>query len=238
MITRETKDLSEIDFLKGEVLLIDKEADFTSFNAVSKIRKIVDVKKVGHAGTLDPKATGLLIICTGKKTKEIYKFQEFDKTYTGIFELGKRTLSMDAETEIVEEKSIEGITESKLVEVKDSFLGRSLQIPPMYSALKHKGKALYKYARKGQEVVRKEREINISKFEFTKIDIPFVHFIVTVSKGTYIRVLADDFGRRLGCGAYLNSLRRVKIGNYSVDDALSVKEFEKVYLESIKTSIN
>ncbi|MCF8240386.1 MAG: tRNA pseudouridine(55) synthase TruB [Melioribacteraceae bacterium] len=229
MITNNLNDLSAIDFANGEVILIDKEKGKTSFNAVHRIRAIAKVKKVGHAGTLDPLATGLLIICTGKKTKEISSYQDLQKTYTGIIKLGQRTASMDSETEVLEEKSLEYITPEKIEEVRKSFLGEQFQKPPMYSAVKHKGKALYKYARKGVEVEREFRKIIISEFNIISTKLPELHFEIKCSKGTYIRVIADDFGTKLGCGAYLQELRRTAIGDYKVNDALTVNEFNELF---------
>ena len=228
MITKTTNDFFGCNFETGEVILIDKDKGLTSFSVVHKVRKAVQVKKVGHAGTLDPEATGLLIICTGKKTKEIYKYRDSEKTYTGIISLGKSTASMDAETEFSEEKSLNGIGNDEIEKVRKSFLGKIEQMPPMYSAIKHKGKSLYKYARKGVEIERVAREVTISKFEITKADLPDIHFEIVCSKGTYIRVIADDFGNKLGCGAYLKSLRRTAIGEYKVEDAFEINEFRKI----------
>lgn len=226
MITRKTKPSDEIDFASGEVILIDKEKGYTSFDVVKKIRYLVGVKKVGHAGTLDPAATGLLIVNTGKKTKEIYKYQDLEKTYSGTIELGKTTPTLDGESEVIEEHSIDGIDENSISEVSKSFLGESFQIPPMYSALKHKGKPLYKLARKGAEVEREPRKIKIDKFEVSNINLPDFDFFIVCSKGTYIRVIADDFGKRLNNAAYLKKLRREKIGEFSVEDAMKIGEFE------------
>lgn len=227
MISKKTKNKAVLDFYEGEVILIDKEKGFTSFDVIAKLRKIINLKKIGHAGTLDPLATGLLIVCTGKKTKEIYKYQDLDKVYTGIITLGKVTSSMDGGTKFIEENSIDGITDKMIFETRDAFLGTVLQIPPMYSAVKHNGKALYKYARKGIEIRREPREITISKFEITKIELPDIYFNINCTKGTYIRVVADDFGKKLGCGAYLSSLRRDAIGEHSVIDAYTVDEFNE-----------
>ncbi|MFC2133500.1 tRNA pseudouridine(55) synthase TruB [Bacteroidota bacterium] len=225
MISKKTKDKTVLDFTAGEVILIDKEKGFTSFDVIAKLRKIINLRKIGHAGTLDPLATGLLIVCTGKKTKEIYKYQDLAKVYSGVITLGKVTPSMDAGTEFTEENSVGGITDEMILKTRDMFLGKISQIPPMYSAVKHKGKALYKYARKGVEIKREPREITISKFEITKIELPDIYFSIKCTKGTYIRVIADDFGRKLGCGAYLSNLRRDAIGEYSVNDAYTVDEF-------------
>ncbi|MGA9293432.1 MAG: tRNA pseudouridine(55) synthase TruB [Ignavibacteriaceae bacterium] len=231
MITNDTIDYSKFDFDLGETILIDKPFWWTSFHVVHNLRKAVGVKKVGHAGTLDPMATGLLIVCTGKKTKEITTFQELEKTYTGIITLGKTTTSMDLETEIIEEKPFNNINEEMIFKAKEEFTGQILQIPPMYSAVKYKGKALYKYARKGKTVEREPREVFISKFNITNIELPDIHFEISCSKGTYIRVIANDLGISLGCGALLSSLRRTKIGNYNVENALLVDDFiEKIGL--------
>jgi len=234
MITKKTNNFSPDYFQSGEVVLIDKPSGWTSFDVVNKIRHTLHIKKVGHAGTLDPFATGLLIIAFGKKTKELNNFQGLDKSYSGTFILGKKTPSMDGETEVIEEKSFEGISEEDILKVKESFLGESMQLPPMYSAVKHKGKKLYELARKGKEVEREPRRIFVSDFNITNVELPEVGFDITVSKGTYIRVIADDFGQRLGCGAYLGSLRRTKIGNYLVDDALSIEEFVELVKESVE----
>ncbi len=225
MITRETTDFSNLDFQSGEVILADKPVGWSSFKVVYKIRKAIEVKKVGHAGTLDPLASGLLILCTGKKTKEIDKYQSIEKIYTGTILLGKSSPSMDLETEISRENSLEGITESKILAVRDTFLGKILQIPPMYSAVKYKGKSLYKLARKGKSIKREPKEINISRFEIKSISLPYVDFEISCSKGTYIRVIANDFGEKLGCGGLLSSLRRINIGEYSVEDAVNVDDF-------------
>jgi len=224
MITKETTDFSGLDFQSGQAILIDKPLNYTSFQAIYHIRKAINVKKVGHAGTLDPKATGLLIICTGKMTKAITSYQDQAKTYTGSITLGKTTPSMDTETEFSETQPIDHITNEMIEEVRNSFLGETLQMPPMYSAVKHNGKSLYKLARKGKTVEREPRKINITKFNI-EVKLPEIFFEIDCVKGTYIRVIADDFGKKLGCGAYLSSLRRTKIGDYNVDDALTITEF-------------
>jgi len=225
MITRETANLNNTDFQLGEAILVDKPAGWSSFKVVHKIRKATGVKKVGHAGTLDPMATGLLILCTGKMTKEISKYQGLEKTYTGKILLGKSSISMDLETPISEEKSIEGITDEQVIKVKDEFIGKIFQTPPMFSAVKIKGKSLYKLARKGKTVERQPREVNVSQFEILNINFPVIEFLITCSKGTYIRAIADDLGKKLGCGGILASLRRTKIGSFSVDKAITVTDF-------------
>jgi len=217
MITKLTPPKTDIDFHNGQAILIDKPIGWTSFKVVYQIRKTVNVKKVGHAGTLDPRATGLLIICTGKMTKSISGFQDLPKIYSGIITLGKKSESMDLETEPFEEKPVENINEEKILEVRDKFLGEIEQIPPMYSAVKVKGKRLYKYAREGKTIEREPRKVIISKFEIKKIELPDIHFEITCSKGTYIRVIANDFGDKLGCGGLLSKLRREQIGEYKVE---------------------
>jgi tRNA pseudouridine55 synthase len=229
MITNKTNSLTNSNFETGEVILIDKQAGVSSFYIVKVIRGITRVKKVGHAGTLDPNATGLLVVCTGKKTKEIWKYQDAQKTYSGTIYLGKRTESMDGESEVVEEKSIDGVTIDLVKNSTSSFIGEIEQIPPMYSALKHKGKPLYKYARKGIDIQRQPRIVNISKFIISEINLPRIKFTVDCSKGTYIRVLADDFARALGTVGFLESLRREKIGELNVSDAIGLQDFETLY---------
>ena len=225
MIKKGTNNLSGCDFYSGEIILIDKSLNWTSFDVVSKIRNAVGVKKVGHAGTLDPLATGLLIICTGKKTKEILSFQDLEKTYTGSILLGKKSKSMDLETELIGDEDISSIKDEDIYHASEKFFGDILQVPPMYSAIKFKGKSLYNMARKGKTIELKPREVSVSKFEILEINKPYVKFEITCSKGTYIRSIANDFGEELGCGGVLNSLRRTAIGEYSVNDALSIDDF-------------
>ena len=224
MITKQTKDPQNLDYLAGQVILIDKPVNWTSFNVVSRVRRLTKVKKVGHAGTLDPLATGLLIVCTGKKTKEISEYQAQRKKYTGIITLGKSSPSMDLATEITEKVLPDDLSEEKILSTRNKFLGNIEQVPPMFSALKHKGKALYKFARAGKEVERAPRQIEIFSFDITKIELPDIHFEIACSKGTYIRVIADDFGKELGCGGILSLLRRTEIGDYKVDDAYDLEE--------------
>lgn len=209
---------------EGVILLIDKSYAWTSFDVVKKIRALYNIRKVGHAGTLDPQATGLMIVCTGKKTKNIEQFVELEKEYTGSCELGVRTPSFDMETAVTESKDSSAITERQLEEVAKSFYGKQLQLPPMYSAVKYGGKPLYKYARSGKTVERTEREIDIKKFEILKVHLPYVDFCVICSKGTYIRSLVDEMGIRLGCGAVLTALRRTRIGEYTVAKAMTLDQ--------------
>jgi len=219
------------DYKNGQVLLIDKPLEWTSFQVVNKlrwhIRKRFDIKKikVGHAGTLDPLATGLLIICTGKQTKNINEYQGQVKEYTGTFVVGATTPSYDLETEINETFPIEHITEELLHKTTEQFIGKIQQKPPIFSAIKKDGKRLYELARKGETTEIKAREVEINEFEITKIDLPNVEFRIVCSKGTYIRSIANDYGVALNSGAHLSVLRRTKIGDFSVDNALSVDEF-------------
>jgi len=233
MITKGTLENYIPDFEAGEVILIDKQLYKSSFDIVYKVRKAVNVKKVGHAGTLDPMATGLLIVCTGKMTKQISTFRDLDKTYTGVFTIGKTTPSFDIETEFDSVSDYSSVTEELIINTAKSFLGKSSQVPPAYSAVKHKGKSLYEFARKGVEIIKEPREIFISRFEILKIDLPEIWFEITCSSGTYIRVIANDFGKKLGCGAYLSRLRRTKIGQFDVSNSITIKEFNEKFKEQI-----
>src|SRR5690554_7434098 len=220
------------DYKEGQVILIDKPLEWTSFQAVNKVRWLIrkqfDIKKikVGHAGTLDPLATGLLIICSGKFTKKIDTLQAQEKEYTGTFTLGATTPSFDLETEIDRTFDISGLTSEKIKAAIPQFLGEIQQQPPVFSALKKDGKRLYVFARKGVEVDIPLRTVTISEFKITKIDLRKVDFRVVCSKGTYIRSLAHDFGKSLQNGAHLSALRRTRIGDFSVDDAIDIATFE------------
>jgi tRNA pseudouridine55 synthase len=233
MINKKRVDFTGLDFHGGEEILIDKPFGWSSFKVVYQIRNAIGWLKIGHAGTLDPFATGLLILCTGKKTKSISDFQDLEKTYSGTITLGKATPSMDLETEILSEKPFSHITEEQIYLLKEEFTGKIMQVPPMYSAIKQNGKNLYKLARNGKTVERQPREINVSGFNITKVELPNVHFEIICSKGTYLRVIANDFGEKLGCGGVLSSLRRSKIGEFSVENALSVEEFKERLNKSI-----
>ncbi len=231
------------DFVKGEVLLIDKEVGWTSFDAVKSIRgslqKTHNVKrfKVGHAGTLDPLATGLLLICTGKATKTIDNLQAQHKVYTGSFFIGATTPSFDKETEVDNTFPTEHINEALIKEMALSFEGEIEQTPPIYSAIKIDGKRAYEYARKQETVEIKSRKVHIFYFNITKIEFPEVYFEIKCSKGTYIRSIARDFGLSLNSGGYLSALRRTKIGDYSVDDALKIDAVKEL-IHSIKMDHN
>jgi tRNA pseudouridine55 synthase len=231
---------SQFDFIKGELLLIDKPLDWTSFDAVNKVRRLLTRQlgmklKVGHAGTLDPKASGLLLICTGSMTKQIESFMGLEKEYTGTFTLGAITPSYDTETEVSQISDFRFLIAEVIHEATEKFKGNLLQVPPQYSAKKIDGKRAYKYARKDREVEIPAVPVTISTFDITRIALPEVDFIVKCSKGTYIRSLARDFGEELGVGAYLSALRRTKIGEYDVKDALSMEQFGAL-LETMKIS--
>ena len=221
------------DYKEGQVLLIDKPLGWTSFQVVNKVRWLIrkkfDLKKikVGHAGTLDPLASGLLIICTGKFTKKIDTYQAQEKEYTGTITLGATTPSYDLETDFDRTFDLSGITSEKIKEATSEFLGEIQQQPPVFSALKKDGKRLYEFARAGEDVVIPKRIVNISAFEILNIELPHIDFRVVCSKGTYIRSLAHDFGKALNNGGYLSALRRTKIGEFNVDNSISILEFEE-----------
>lgn len=222
------------DFKEGEVLLVDKPLNWTSFDVVNKLRwklrKLYNVKKfkVGHAGTLDPLASGLLIICTGKKTKESESFMTQEKTYTGTFLLGKTTPSYDLETDYDKDYETDHITEEAIAAVVKSFIGEQLQTPPVFSAKKIDGKRAYESARAGKDIAMKSNLITICKFEVTTNRFPEIDFEVTCSKGTYIRSLAHDFGQKLDSGATLIALRRTRSGVFSLSSAKTVDEWLEI----------
>jgi len=232
--------ISKEAYLEGQLLLIDKPLGWTSFQAVNKlkwaIRKRFSLKKIkiGHAGTLDPLATGLLLVCVGKYTKRIHEFQGQYKEYTGTFTLGVTTPSYDLETEVDATFNIDHISNQMIYEATAQFIGEINQAPPIFSALKKDGKRLYQYAREGKEVVIETRPVTISKFEITAIALPQVSFRIVCGKGTYIRSIAHDFGKALGAGAHLSKLRRTKIGDYSVDTAQDPTVFSDTILEELE----
>ncbi|MEZ5058728.1 MAG: tRNA pseudouridine(55) synthase TruB [Saprospiraceae bacterium] len=234
--------LSNVDFLEGTVILVDKPKDWTSFDVVNKIRgtlkynlKIKKIK-VGHSGTLDPMATGLLLLCTGKYTKNLHLLQDRDKTYTGSMTLGATTPSYDAESEIEETFPTDHIKKEELSEIAKQFLGEIQQVPPMFSAIKVNGQPLYKLARRGESIELEPRNIRIDKFEVKVGEWPRLEFEVDCSKGTYIRSLAHDYGRALNSGAYLDALRRTKIGEYSIEDAWNLDDLIKAIKERYNAS--
>jgi tRNA pseudouridine55 synthase len=221
------------DYINGQVILIDKPLEWTSFQIVNKVRWLLKRRfglkklKVGHAGTLDPLATGLLILCTGKFTKRIDEIQGAEKEYTGTFTLGATTPSFDLETAVDQTFDLAGLDEEALIAATKGFIGEIEQFPPVFSAVKKDGKRLYEYARKGQEVSLPSRRVRISTFELTRIALPEVDFRVVCGKGTYIRSLANDFGKALDNGAYLSALRRTRIGGYKIENAVTPQSFEQ-----------
>jgi tRNA pseudouridine55 synthase len=218
-------------FEQGQMLLIDKPLNWTSFDVVRKLRRLVRTKKIGHAGTLDPLATGLLILCTGKYTKRINEYMAQEKEYTGTITLGASTPTYDLESEPVAQKDPADITPELVGEViVKQFTGPIDQVPPAHSAIKVDGKRVYELARKGKEVKLEPRRITVKTFEITAFRLPVLEFRVVCSTGTYIRSLANDLGAALGCGGYLSSLRRTRIGEYHVDRALTMETAEK-YIE-------
>ena len=221
------------NFVSGTLLLIDKPLEWTSFDIIKKVRNLIKKKlqikkiKVGHSGTLDPLATGLLIVCTGEFTKRIEEIQGQEKTYTGQFTLGATTPSFDRETKVNHTFNTAHITKQLLEETTKQFIGEITQIPPIFSALKKDGKRLYDFARENEEVEIKERKVMVHSFEITDINFPEVNFKISCAKGTYIRSIANDFGRALNSGAYLSKLCRTKIGKYNLKDAVSLNEVEE-----------
>jgi len=228
-------DIQDLNFEEGKILLIDKPLEWSSFDAVKKIRNTINKKfkklKVGHAGTLDPLATGLLIMCVGKMTKRINEFQDMEKEYTGEMVIGKTTPSFDLETEVDCEKDISEVTPELVRETTSKFTGSIMQVPPIFSAVKVDGERLYMKARRGEEVKIEAKEITIHEFEITEINLPVIKFRVVCSKGTYIRSLVRDFGEALCTGAYMSALRRTRIGPFQVSNAYAVQEF----IELLKT---
>lgn len=230
-------------FEQGQILLIDKPLNWSSFQAVNKIKWLIKKQyglkkiKVGHAGTLDPLATGLLLICTGKMTKVISELQGQQKQYTGSIYLGATTPSYDLETQIDQTFAIDHITQENLDQIRNLFIGDIMQVPPIFSALKKDGKRLYEHARKGEEVEIQSRPIHIENLLFTSVKLPKIEFQVDCSKGTYIRSLAFDIGKALNSGAHLTSLRRTKIGQYDVQQAWNIEDFEKQIIQSTPETI-
>ncbi len=231
-----SKITSKTNFLEGQILLFNKPVGWTSFDLVKKVRGIIksakQIKKikVGHAGTLDPLADGLLILCTGKFTKKIQELQKEKKVYTGEITLGSTTPSYDKETKINQTFDISKITPDLIYEISKKFEGKIMQKPPIFSALKREGKRLYKHARAGNDIEIKSREVEIKTFKITSIKMPKVTFEVVCSKGTYIRSLAHDFGRKLNSGAHLSSLRREMIGNFKLSESISIESFKEKLL--------
>ncbi len=230
------KRFPKFNFIEGEVLLLNKPYSWTSFDVVGKLRNSFKPLKlkVGHAGTLDPLATGLLIICTGKLTKQIDTYQAEEKEYTGTFTLGATTPSYDLETEVDQTFDISNITETQILDNCKHFIGELDQFPPAHSAIKVGGERLYLKARRGEEVELKSRKVTIIEFEITKIELPEIDFRVVCTKGTYIRSLAKDFGEKLNNGAHLSKLKRTRSGNFKIEDAFEIMELVN-HIREIKT---
>lgn len=235
MITRSVTNYQEIDFVAGQTILVDKPLDLTSFDVIYRLRRFLHIKKIGHAGTLDPKATGLLIVCTGKSTKKIDSYMGLPKEYTGTMMLGEQTPSMDRETEVHISSDTSHVTPELLKKAVEELTGEIEQIPPMYSAVAKNGTRLYSLARQGKTIEREPRKVVVEQFEITDINMPVISFRVVCSKGTYIRVLAHDLGEKLGCGAHLSSLRRTAIGDFRVEDAVSIQEFGDHIKNTVRT---
>lgn len=212
---------------EGQVILMNKPLHWTSFDVVRKIRNLIKIKKVGHAGILDPLATGLLIVCTGKFTKKINEYMAREKEYTGTITIGSTTPTYDLESEPVDFKDYNHLTKEQITDAAHRFTGNILQIPPIHSAIKQNGKRVYELARKGIDVKLEPRNVSISAFDITDVDLPVITFRVVCSTGTYIRSLAYDFGTELGSGGHLSSLCRTRIGEFRVQDAITVTQFEE-----------
>lgn len=215
----------ENSFEEGRVILIDKPLHWTSFDVIRKLRSLIKIKKIGHAGTLDPLATGLLIVCTGKFTKKINDYMSLEKEYTGNFTLGAMTATYDLESVPQNFREFDDISIDMLKETTKQFTGEISQVPPIHSAIKQGGKPVYLLARKGVDLKLEPRNITVFEFEITKVELPLVSFRVVCTTGTYIRSLANDFGAALGCGAYLSSLCRTRIGDFTLDQSVSIDEF-------------
>jgi len=225
---RAKKKLEQLEntYEEGRVLLIDKPYDWTSFDVIRKVRNVLRIKKIGHAGTLDPLASGLLILCTGKFTKRINDYMAAEKEYIGSFTLGATTPTYDLESEPENLLPVQNFNEAELQNATKAFAGEIFQVPPMHSAIKKDGKRIYKLARQGKEIELEPRKITIKEFVITRIELPMVHFRVVCSTGTYIRSLANDYGKALGSGAYLSGLVRTRIGEFELKDAVTIQQLE------------
>ncbi|MBT2557380.1 tRNA pseudouridine(55) synthase TruB [Hymenobacter sp. ISL-91] len=220
------KTVADFDFEAGEVLLVDKPLTWSSFDVVRKVKNTLRIRKIGHAGTLDPLATGLLILCTGKKTKQIDLIQAQQKEYTGTFRLGQTTPSFDLETPVDQERPYAHLTEAAIRAAVAQFVGEITQTPPVFSAVKVNGERAYEVARRGEEAVIKSKQVTVVGFELTRIALPEIDFRISCSKGTYIRSLARDLGEALHCGAHLTKLVRTRIGEYRLENALTMPQLE------------
>jgi tRNA pseudouridine55 synthase len=226
--------LTQSELLEGQVLLVDKPLHWTSFDIIRKLRNIFRIKKIGHAGTLDPLATGLLIVCTGKFTKKINEYMGMEKEYTGTITLGAVTPTYDLESEPEQHQPFSHITKEEVVKVFQSFTGPIMQFPPAHSAIKVDGKRLYQLAREGKEVKLEARAVIIYECELTRFELPEVDFRVVCGTGTYIRSLAKDVGESLGCGGYLSKLVRTRIGEFLLENALTPEQVEAEFVAPVK----
>ncbi len=226
------------EYALGKVILMDKPLRWTSFDVVKKIRILTGISKVGHAGTLDPLATGLLIVCTGKFTKKINEYMAREKEYTGTITIGAVTPTFDLESSPEQAKDYSYVTEQMISQATMKFTGTIQQVPPAHSAIKKDGTPAYKLARRGEEVKMNPRQVTIYSFDITRVELPVIHFKVVCSTGTYIRSLANDLGAELGCGGYLSSLCRTRIGEFLLQDAKTVEEFEQEIKSLKETSSN
>jgi tRNA pseudouridine55 synthase len=209
----------------GKIVAIDKPVDWTSFDVVNKLRRMTKVKKVGHAGTLDPFATGVLLICFASATKQVNQLMELEKEYQGIFELGIETDSHDITGKIVVQHPVPDLSRQQIESAAKKYVGNIMQTPPMFSALKRDGQKLYELARKGEQIDLEPRPVKIYAFDILDVKLPEIHFRMTCSRGTYVRALARDLGKDFGCGAFLKTLRRTRVGDYTVANALSIQQF-------------
>lgn len=209
----------------GKIVPLDKPVDWTSFDVVNKLRGMTKVKKVGHAGTLDPFATGLLLICFASATKQVNQLMELEKEYQGTFELGGETDSHDVTGKVVNQHPVPDLSVTQIESAAKKYSGEIMQVPPMFSALKRDGKKLYELARQGKEVELAARPVKVYAFDILEVSLPEIRFRIACSRGTYIRAIARDLGRDLGCGAFLKTLRRTRVGAYTVEDALSMQQF-------------
>ncbi len=237
MITRSVTNYQEIDFAAGQTILVDKPLDLTSFDVIYRLRRFLHIKKIGHAGTLDPLATGLLILCTGPATKRIEEFKDFDKEYTGTFKLGATTASFDLEKPVDFTFPVDHINADLIQQAAARLTGDIQQIPPVFSAVKVNGKRAYKYARNEQEVELKARMVSIPVFEITRLELPEVDFRIVCSKGTYIRSIARDFGTILESGAHLTSLCRTRVGPYQLANAWEIDALKNTIRSQFGLSI-
>jgi tRNA pseudouridine55 synthase len=230
------KSLDTMNHLEGEMILVDKPYGWTSFAVVAQLKKWTKAK-IGHAGTLDPLASGLVICCTGKSTKKLTALIGLQKEYTGIIQLGEVTPTYDLESFPQDKKNIDHITNEMILNAVQKFIGEITQFPPIHSAIKQEGKPVYELARQGKEVIMKSRQVTIFRFEITQIQLPELHFLIECSSGTYIRSIANDLGEALGCGGYLKSLRRTSIGEHRIEDAYTIDEMSAFYGSSMNARL-